>query len=202
MARDEIDACVPVDIADEDIYEAMAEISGYLDITPGDFKEVYLKAYEHALRRLTRSVKVGRVMNREVVHVVESTSVLDVAKLMAEKRVSGVPVLTDDGFVVGVISERDFLRSMGAGTACTFMEVVAQCLEGGGCMAAPIRAQYASDIMTSPAITVKEGTLVIEVANLLTRKCINRVPVVDANGRLTGIVSRSDIISSSPVGRW
>ncbi len=200
MAGDQIDACVPVDIADEDIYEAMTEIPGYLDITPGDFKEIYLKAYEHALRRLTRSVKVGEVMNSEVVHVATNTPVLDVAKLMAEKRVSGVPVLSGDGSVAGVISERDFLTSMGAGTTGTFMEVIAECLEGGGCVAAPIRAKYASDIMSSPAITVNEETLVAAVAHLLTRKSINRVPVIDANGRLIGIVSRADIINSSSLG--
>lgn len=89
---------------------------------------------------------------------------------------------------------------MGAGTTGTFMEVIAECLEGGGCVAAPIRAKYASDIMSSPAITVNEDTLVVAVAHLLTRKSINRVPVIDVNGRLIGIVSRADIINSSSLG--
>jgi len=66
MTVERIDACVPVDISDEDIYEAMKDISGYLDITPADLKEVYLKAYRHAVTRLTRSVKVRDVMTRDV----------------------------------------------------------------------------------------------------------------------------------------
>ena len=45
-----------LDLKDEDIYEAMKQIPGYLDITPGDFKDVYLLAYQHALERLSRSV--------------------------------------------------------------------------------------------------------------------------------------------------
>ncbi len=55
-----IGACAPLQISDDDIFSAMREISGYLDITPSDFKELYLKAYQHAISRLTRSVRVGK----------------------------------------------------------------------------------------------------------------------------------------------
>ena len=112
MTRKDIDVCVPVDISDEDIYKAMSEIPGYLDITPGDFKEVYLKAYEQALKRLSRSVKVEEVMSTEVVYVERKTPLREVAQLMAQRRVSGVPVLEADGAVAGVISETDFLSTM------------------------------------------------------------------------------------------
>ncbi len=45
------------DLTDEDIYEAMKKIPGYLDITPGDFKELYVLAYDHAMERLTASIR-------------------------------------------------------------------------------------------------------------------------------------------------
>ena len=52
--------CTPgfFDISDDDIFKAMKEIPGYLDITPGDFKDLYRFAYKQAIERLTRSVKV------------------------------------------------------------------------------------------------------------------------------------------------
>lgn len=196
----EIDACVPVSISDEDIFEAMREIPGYLDITPGDFKEVYLKAYQHALMRLARSVRVTEVMTRGVVSVSRKTPLREVAELMASRKVSGVPVVEPDGTVAGVISERDFLSTMGAEAAGTFMDVIAACLAGSRCLAAPARAKCAEDIMSSPAVTVTPETPLMEVANIMAQRHINRVPVVDKDGRLIGIASRADIVQSSLVG--
>jgi CBS-domain-containing membrane protein len=199
MTKKDVDVCVSVDISDEDIYEAMSEIPGYLDITPGDFKEVYLKAYEHALQRLARSVKVEEVMTTEVVSVVRKTPLREVAELMAQRRVSGVPVLESDGAVAGVISETDFLSTMGDEKSQTFMDIIADCLRGGKCLAAPMRAQTAEDIMSSPAITVSSETPLMEVANVMATQRINRVPVLDEAGKLIGIASRADVVKSSLV---
>ena len=199
MTRNDVEVCVPVDISDEDIYKAMTEIPGYLDITPGDFKEVYLKAFEHALNRLARSVSVEEVMTSEVVFVVRKTPLREVAELMAQRRVSGVPVLEADGAVAGVISETDFLLTMGDGKSQSFMEIVTDCLSGGRCLAAPMRAQTAEDIMSSPAVTVSPETPLMDVANIMATQRINRVPVLDKAGKLIGIASRADVVRSSLV---
>ncbi len=196
MTETGLQACAPVDISDEDIFGAMKDISGYLDITPADCKEIYLKAYQHAITRLTRSTKAADIMTVDVAYVLESTPIKQVAQLMSEKRVSGVPVISDDHSVMGIISERDFLIAMGGGEVTTFMEVVAQCLHGGSCLAAPIRTKYAKDIMSSPAVTVLETTPVFELADLFSSHGINRVPVADVDGRLVGIVSREDLVKT------
>lgn len=196
MTESSIDACVPVAISDDDIFEAMRDISGYLDITPGDFREVYLRAYQHAVKRLKQSVRASDVMTREVVFVKQNTPLKEVAEFMAERKISGVPVVDDSGKVAGIISERDFLNVMGAEHAENFMTVVAQCLLGKGCLAAPYRAKFARDIMTSPAVTVAPDIPILEIAAILSEKSINRVPVVDANGVMIGIVSRGDVVGS------
>jgi CBS domain-containing membrane protein len=197
MAHTNIEACLPVDISDSDIFDAMREISGYLDITPGDFKEVYLKAYQHAVTRLTRSVKASDVMTSEVAFVLESTPLNEVADIMAVKRISGLPVMDDGGKVTGVISEKDFLAVMGAGAPKTFMALVAQCLSGKECFSVPSLAKCARDIMTFPAITVTAETPILEVAAIFSEKKINRAPVMDANDVMIGIVSRADVLKSS-----
>ena len=185
--------CRPVDISDDDIYDAMKEIPGYLDITPGDFKEVFRFAYQHAVERLS-SVKAGDVMVTEVVSVTRKTPLDQVAAVMARHGISGVPVVEEGEGVVGVISEKDFLTRMGEQDTETFMGVVAECLKGLGCVAVSIRGQNAEDIMTSPAVTVNEETSIREIANLLTEKNINRVPVINRKGHLVGIISRADIV--------
>src|SRR4030067_435205 len=102
-----------IDISEEDIYEAMKEIRGYLDITPGDFKEIYKLTYRHAFNRLARSIKARDIMTKDVSFVTRATPLKEVAKLMAREKISGVPVIDADKKVLGVISEKDFLAHMG-----------------------------------------------------------------------------------------
>jgi CBS-domain-containing membrane protein len=187
----------PTDISDDDILKAMKDISGYLDITPGDFKEIYRFAYGHALDRMTQSVTAGEVMTTDVVFVKKDDTLETAAKIMARHGIAGLPVVENGEEVVGVISEKDFLFHMGGKNARSFMEVVAQCLRSKGCVANPIRRKKAEDIMTSPAITVRKDTPVSEIANIFMEKEINRVPVTDDGGKLLGIIAREDIVKSS-----
>ncbi len=183
-----------LEIDDEDILEAMKQIPGYLDITPGDFKQVYLKAYEHALNRLTTSLKAADLMTTEVVWVKEDPPVVEVAEIMEAKRVSGLPVIGEDGKVVGVISEKDYLVEMGADQDGNFMTLIVECLKTGRCNATSVRVKKAADIMSRPAVTVGEETTLQEVTALFVQEGINRVPVLDRRSKLTGIVTREDIL--------
>ena len=190
------DSCI-LDISDEDILKAMKDINGYLDITPRDFKEVYLSAYRHAVERLTHAVTAGDIMTRAVVYVEKDSPMEAVADKLSRHLISGVPVVDGDKKVIGMISEKDFFTGMGGQKEGTFMGVVAQCLKNKGCIAVSMRRQTAQDIMTSPAITVGESTPVFEIAKIFTEKKINRIPVVGHGDNLTGIVTRSDIVRSS-----
>ena len=166
-------------------------------ISPRDFKEVYLFAYRHAIERLTHTVTAGDIMTRAVIWVEKDTPLEDVADKLSLHLISGVPVVDSDKKVVGVISEKDFFAGMGGQKEGTFMGVVAQCLKNKGCIALSMRTQKVQDIMTSPAITVSENTPVFEIAKIFTEKKINRLPVVGEGNRLTGMVTRSDIVRSS-----
>jgi len=188
------------ELLDEDIYEAMKQIQGYLDITPGDFKEVYNLAYRHALERLSREVTAGEIMTREVSSVHLDTPLVEVAETMGRRGISGVPVVDDDGRVVGVISEKDFLAHLGVKEPKNFLTLVAGCLKTRGCVALPIEKQNAADIMSSPAITLSPETPLKEIASRFTARNINRAPVTDREGRLLGIVSRGDIVKASMTG--
>ena len=186
-----------MDISDDDILKAMKDIRGYLDITPGDFKEIYRFAYKHAVDRLTYSITAKDVMTKEVVFVKKDLPLEEVAEILDRHDISGVPVIGDDQSIVGVISEKDFLFHMGAKEKKSFMGIVAHCLKKNGCIAISMVKQTAADIMTSPAVTVSEHTHVAEIANIFKEKNINRTPVTDRNNKLLGIVTRADIVRSS-----
>jgi CBS domain-containing membrane protein len=193
-------ACAPVQILDDDIFSAMREISGYLDITPSDFKELYIKAYQHALSRLTRTVRVKEVMTTQVISARSDYSLQHVAELMASSHVSGLPVLDDDHKPLGIISERDFLEVMVGKKSASLMEIIAQCLRGKTCLMSPVRTKLAKDIMTAPAVIVGTDDEVDAVSRLFASRGINRAPVVDIEGTMVGIVSRADLMRSFESG--
>ena len=86
---------------------------------------------------------------------------------------------------------------MGEKKTRSTMEVIAQCLSSKGCVAVSMHTGFAKDIMTSPALTVFEDTPVFEIASIFAEKNINRVPVLDKNGHLVGIVARADIFRTT-----
>src|SRR5512147_2435426 len=86
-------AAISIDISDADIFDAMKDMEGYLDITPSDLKEVMRFAYRHAVSRVARMVKARDIMTAPVVSVARDLPLADVARIMADQEVSGVPVL-------------------------------------------------------------------------------------------------------------
>jgi len=184
----------PQNLTDQDVLTAMKQISGYLDITPGDFKEVYTAAYSQAHKRIL-STPAREIMTSPVHFVHADQPVLEVASLLAQVQVAGVPVVKkQDESVVGVISEKDFIRRM-AGIDQSFMGLVASCMSSKGCPALKIKGHLAADIMSSPPVTVSLNTTVYEMFELMREKDINRVPVVQKD-RLVGIVSRDDLLGA------
>lgn len=186
-----------IDLTEADVLEAMQEIPGYLDITPRDFKEIYNHAYRRALSRLLREITAVMIMTRDVVVVSEDTPLAEVAAAMGEHGISGVPVVDRNGQVTGIISEKDFLTGMGVTGPQNFMTLVANCLAIKGCVALPIKKQTARDIMTAPPITVTPDTNIKEIAVLFTSRKVNRVPVVDNDGKILGIVTRANLLHAT-----
>ncbi len=132
-------------------------------------------------------------MTKDAAAVQEQTPVAEVAAIMGARSISGVPVLDDQGPVTGVISEKDFLREMGVGAQQNFMAMVAFFLQTKGYVALPIKSKVARDIMSTPALVVSSETPQAEIAAICANSGINRVPVVDQDGRLVGIISRGDL---------
>jgi CBS domain-containing protein len=106
------------------------------------------------------------VMTTNVIVLAPSDSVDDAARLLTFHHISGMPVVDDDR-VVGVISEADLIGKSGS---------------------------TVGEVMTTPAITIPETLRLEQVAERLTHGHIRRLPVVDAGGRLVGIVGRADVL--------
>ncbi len=190
-----------LEVSDEDIIEAMKKIPGYLDITPNDFRELYQAAFSHALERLQSAIKAENIMTTPVITIDGSRSLTEAASLMAIHNVSGIPVSDHQGKVSGIISEKDFLKHMAPQHQSSFMHVILNCIDKDShCMIQNLKNLRVKDIMSSPPITVKMETPILEVADIFESNRINRVPVLDQQSNLAGIIARSDLVRVLRIG--
>ena len=185
-----------VEISEQDVVEAMKAIQGYLDITPGDFKEVYQVAYSLAVKRLLTSRKAADLMTKAVQVVGREMDLVKAAALLAEKSISGAPVVDNEGKIVGVVSEKDFLQEMGFGATASFMQIATHCLNSKGCMIGNLRNRTVGDIMTRPAITGVPEMTIGDISALFVNRRINRLPIINTDEHPVGIVTRTDLAHS------
>lgn len=137
-------------------------------------------------------VLVSDVMTRDVVTVPEGTTYSELLAVLAQKRLGAVPVVDDQGRVVGIVSESDLLAKMALVHEIGSPRPSRH--QTGAEAQRKSRAEDASGLMTTPAVTVMAGDSVLTAARLVTKRRLRRLPVVDGRGRLLGIVSRSDLL--------
>jgi len=184
-----------LDFNDKDLREALRDIGSYVDVTEEDLKKIYTLALEHARKRLASSVPVSDVMTRNVITVGVDDDIQKVIRLLSEHNVSGLVVLDAEGRVAGVISEADVLGTVGVKREHTFKDIVKRLL--GETTPASRTADKVGDAMSAPPVAVTPETDIGEAARILTEKRIKRLPVVDSERRLIGIVSRADIVRTA-----
>lgn len=190
------DESIPPEIGEEDVFEAMKLIPGYLDITPGDFRIIYRAAYAIAIKRIFSNVIASSIMTSPVFTVLQDMALVEAAGFLAEKRISGAPVIDRQGLVVGVVSEKDFLRAMGFLQTPSFMQIATHCLNDKSCMIGKLHHKTVGDIMARPPITGTPEMRVGEISSLFAERKINRLPIVDDKKHPVGIVTRTDLAHS------
>jgi CBS domain-containing membrane protein len=179
-------------LSDDDIRAAILEMKTYVDVTEEDLKKIFEVALRHARERRASQIPVGDVMTKNVVTVSPDTDLHEAARLLSENKISGMPVIDSNNRVVGVISEADILVLAGMKKEHTFKDILR------GILGEQVPTRKAGDkvqhVMSFPPITSMADDGVAEVARILDERRIKRLPVVDDEGNLIGIVSRADII--------
>jgi CBS-domain-containing membrane protein len=140
---------------------------------------------------------VRDVMTTEVVTVDRITPYKEIARLLAEHKISAVPVLTMGRHVAGVVSEADLLaaedqEARKARTGGTGRIDHLPWPRGQGGQHPPLTAEQ---LMTSPAVTIHRDAPIPRAASLMHARHVKRLPVVDPDGKLLGIVSRRDLLT-------
>ena len=142
-------------------------------------------------------MKARDVMVSPVISVKPSCTVKEVAKTLLERRISAVPVVDDSGKLAGIVSEGDLMHRAEIGTQRRHSWWL-RVLTGDDALAAEYTKAHArtvADVMTREVITASPDTPLHEIAALLERHSIKRVPIV-RDGALLGIVNRANLLQA------
>ncbi|MBP1695634.1 MAG: rane protein [Deltaproteobacteria bacterium] len=181
-------------ISDDDLRAALKEMGTYVDVTEEDLKKIYSIALKHAEERLASRIAVGDVMTKKVITARADADIHELSALLSKNRISGLPVVDEENHVIGVVSEADILFMAGMERGHTFKDVLRHIL--GEPLPKRTHGNRINDIMSSPAITTRPEADIKEVAGILESKKIKRLPVVDSENRLLGIISRADLVGA------
>lgn len=140
-------------------------------------------------------MKASDIMTTQVVTVTPDTTVRGLAELLASRGISAAPVVDAKGELVGIVSEGDLVRRSELQTQRTRSWWLAMFTSGPAQAQDFIKANASkvADIMTHEVVTVSPDAPLAEIARLLEKNAIKRVPVV-SNGKLAGIVSRANLV--------
>lgn len=125
-------------------------------------------------------VRVVDVMTSDVITVRANTTITEAARLMFRHRISGLPVCDADSCLIGMITEADFLRLEVARHSDDEVEPV----------------ETVGEVMTQNVMTIQPSAELSDAARLMVHEDINRLPVVDGDARMLGIISRLDVVAA------
>lgn len=185
---------VQSEICDEDVTAAIRDLKFNLSLSADDLQKIYIVACRHAQSRRASAMRVRDAMTRDVLSVSKFDDISLAVRLLAEKSISGLPVVDRENRVVGIVSEADVVSMVGSRRAHTFKELLRSIV--GHPLPERKIGHLVGDIMTSPAVTVNLDTEISEAVRLMDGRRIRRLPVVDKDQRLVGLLSRSDIVKA------
>jgi CBS domain-containing protein len=153
-------------------------------------------------------MKIQDAMEKEVIKFQIDNRIIDVAGSLRENKISGAPVVDKEGNLVGIISEGDIMRLIEVHSPHINLILPAPL----DLIELPVRMKYEMDeiaedmnkaaslligeIMTKKVVTIKQDDDIVDAAQLMDTHDIKRLPVVDAEGKLVGIITRGDIIGA------
>jgi CBS domain-containing protein len=141
-------------------------------------------------------MKVKDAMTADVVTVEPGTSLKDAARTLVERRISGLPVVDGEGHLLGMISEADILYRERGETETIGGPLAWLVNSHHLAELQKLEARVVGEAMTSPVITIGPERPVTAAASLMIDRGVNRLPVVDREGRLLGSVTRADLVKA------
>lgn len=155
-------------------------------------KKALKPADSHLRSAMGQELHVQDVMTKDVLTVQKYDSIVSVAHMLADKNISGLPVVDRDGKMLGIITQADVLSMLGVGREPSFRDLLKYML--GERLPERRVGDTVGDIMTGSPVTIKPEMNIADAVQIMDAKKIRRLPVVDGVGKLIGILTRADIL--------
>jgi len=181
-----------------DFQQALASLDTYTDISVDDLIELTRRAQQIAERRSAEAIGIAEVMSQPVATVQPHTPLTEAAHKMVNQRISGLPVVDAAGHLTGIITEADFLRALGVPdqphhhSLWQTLESLFGHLAYHGELQAP--DDPVAGHMKRDVVCVTPEQDLHSVLDAMQQHRVKRVVVCDAERRVVGIVTRSDLV--------
>ena len=152
------------------------------------------------------SLTAKEIMNKKVITINKDASIKELSELLVDNKISGVPVLDENNNLTGIVSEGDIIVQNSDLHFPRYFKLLDGIiyLESLNKFKRSLQKHLATkveDIMTVKVKTVDEKTPINEIADIMLDNRVNRLPVMDKNNKLVGIITRADIVKSMVTGR-
>jgi CBS domain-containing protein len=173
-------------------------VIGRLDIFERIVSGFASRTAPHGVKLPQEHRTVAEIMDPSVPEVAGSTPLLEVVEKLAASDLKRVVVTDEQGHLAGIITDTDVVRRVESGERPTLLTLLrSRWSESAKRQLMRSHGQRASDLMTSPVVTVRDTAPVIEALTLTVKEHVKRLPVLDAQGKLVGVVSRPALLAAS-----
>lgn len=186
-------------VTSNDLRSALKDFNSYLDVSEEDLGQVFKMAGMHSYRRKMGEISCSDIMSRDLVTVEFGTELEEAWALLRFHKIKVLPVIDRARRVIGIVTLVDFLKRANLKTYETFEDKLIKFIKRTPGVASD-KPEVVGQIMASPVFSANEDMHIVELVPLLSEKGLHHIPIVDAEKRLVGMVTQSDLIAALYAG--
>jgi len=178
----------------EDIQNALKDMNAYIDVAEKDLEDIYTRASLHAVRRRMGKVTCDDVMSRNVATAEFGDELATVWEMMRTRKLKGVPIVDRAQRIIGIVTIVDFLKRVDKTehTHPLFLDRLRALIRRTSGLSTT-KPEVVGEIMSTPVMTARWDTHIVSLIPLFSEHGIHHLPIVDADGRIVGMVTQTDL---------
>jgi CBS domain-containing membrane protein len=182
-----------------DLHNALKQMNTFLDVSEEDLGQVYKMAGMQAYRRKMGEITCADIMSRDLVTAEYGTELEEAWAQLRYHKIKAIPVVDKAQRVIGIITLVDFLKRANLKTYETFEDKLIKFIRRTPGLASD-KPEVVGQIMAAPVYSAKETMHIVELVPLLSERGLHHIPIVNAERRLVGMVTQSDLIAALYAG--
>lgn len=182
-----------------DLHNALKEMNTFLDVTEEDLGQIYKMAGMQAYRRKMGEITCADIMSRDLVTAEYGTELEEAWAQLRYHKIKAIPVVDKARRVIGIVTLVDYLKRANLKTYETFEDKLIKFIKRTPGMDSQ-KPEVVGQIMATPVYSANETMHIVELVPLLSERGLHHIPIVDAELRLVGMVTQSDLIAALYAG--